>query len=213
MSRKKTDPVLPADGAMKPKEFKHCGECDSQMGCEALGKCRESILSTKPPSHPGATTTPKRGRGRPSKYTDELAEEVCRRLAEGESLNAICHDEHMPDQSTVRRWALDNIHDFSPKYVKAREIQMDHLAERLLATSQMALGLPSEGVAAMRLIVDTQKWFISKVAPKKYGDRLVQEHVGKDGGPIQTESKLDLSTLGADDRAALKAILGKQVKE
>ena len=64
-----------------------------------------------------------------------------------------------------------------------------------------------------RLRVDTRKWLLSKALPKIYGDKVVQEHVGKDGGPIQTESKIDVSKLAPEERSALKDLLSKAVAE
>ncbi len=46
-------------------------------------------------------------KGRPSLYTESLAARICRRLAEGESLRAICADKVMPDKATVLRWLAD----------------------------------------------------------------------------------------------------------
>ena len=44
------------------------------------------------------------------------------------------------------------------------------------------------GVQRNRLRVDTRKWVMSKLAPKKYGEKL--EHSGPDGGPIQIVSTI-----------------------
>ncbi len=52
------------------------------------------------------SATPKK-KGRPSLYTEALAAKICRRLAEGESLRAICRDKAMPDEATVPRWLAD----------------------------------------------------------------------------------------------------------
>lgn len=42
--------------------------------------------------------------GRPSSYCTELADEICERLACGESLRTICADDGMPHRTTVIRW-------------------------------------------------------------------------------------------------------------
>jgi hypothetical protein len=52
-------------------------------------------------------------------------------------------------------------------------------------------------IARSRLRVDTRKWLLAKVLPKIYGDRVTNEHVGKDGGPVQ---------LRQVDPAAMQAI-------
>src|ERR671921_110000 len=69
--------------------------------------------------------------GRPSLYTDELAAEICERLASGESLNAICRDEHMPTRQAVHEWIADNRAGFGDKYARVREIQADHYADKI----------------------------------------------------------------------------------
>ena len=43
-------------------------------------------------------------RGRPSIRTREIENEICRRIACGESLRRICLDERMPCRDTVFRW-------------------------------------------------------------------------------------------------------------
>jgi hypothetical protein len=34
-------------------------------------------------------------------------------------------------------------------------------------------------------MVDTRKWLLSKIFPKKYGDKVSAEVSGPDGGPIR----------------------------
>lgn len=105
----------------------------------------------------------------------------------------------MPAESTVRGWALDDTGGFSAKYARARDLQADCLAEEIVAISDEApevvtrgeddakeVALDSGFVARQRLRVDARKWFASKVAPKKYGDRQQVEHTGANGGPMQT---------------------------
>jgi hypothetical protein len=44
----------------------------------------------------------------------------------------------------------------------------------------------SVAVARARLRIDARKWLASKLAPKKYGDKLAAEVSGPDGGPVNT---------------------------
>ena len=127
--------------------------------------------------------TPKLSRGRPSIYTEALADEICRQLADGVSLNKICKAANMPNETTVRTWALDDVQGFSLKYTRAREIGYDRLAEELLEiadtpkvgtktiTKQTGVEV-TEGdmVEHRRLQVDTRKWMLSKMLPKRFGD-------------------------------------------
>lgn len=58
--------------------------------------------------------------------------------------------------------------------------------------------------AAARVKIDAYKWRAARLKPKVYGDRIVQEHTGAGGGPIQT---MDLSKLTDEQLAALEPVL------
>ena len=126
--------------------------------------------------------------GRPSSYTPETGETICERIAEGESLTQICRDPEMPSSPTVYAWLADERRkSFLSGYARAREAQMEALAEEILeiaddATNdwtehQNADGTTSrvvdhENIQRARLKVDARKWLMSKLASRKYGDRL-----------------------------------------
>ena len=127
-------------------------------------------------------------RGRPSRYSQELADAICERLAEGESLRAICRDEGMPPEPTVRGWVIDDAQGFAAQYARARDIGLDVMADELLNIADTPVeGVrreESEGGAKevredmlghRRLQVDARKWYLSKLAPKKYGERSAVE--------------------------------------
>ncbi len=126
----------------------------------------------------------KRKTGRPSLYTEALAAEICRRLAEGETLRSLCRDPTMPDKATVLRWLADKKKtDFREQYVYAREMQADALFDEALEIADDASGdwtedkdgkkvVDHENIQRSRLRVDARKWAAGKMAPKKYGDKL-----------------------------------------
>jgi len=116
--------------------------------------------------------------GRKSTYSEKVADQICERLAAGESLNAICKDEGFPAESTVRDWALDDVQGFAAKYTRAREAQADFYAQQIVdIADEQGEVLREDGskfdpdVNRDRLRIDARKWFASKVAPKKYGDK------------------------------------------
>jgi hypothetical protein len=126
--------------------------------------------------------TQKNSVGRPSDYSEELVEEICLRISFGEGLVKICKDEHIPSRSTVMRWLLNN-KEFQDKYAQAREAQADYLLEELLDIADDKSGdtyedakgnikVDHENINRSRLRVDTRKWVIAKLAPKKYGDKV-----------------------------------------
>ncbi len=119
--------------------------------------------------------------GRPSDFTQETADTICRRIAEGESLRRICADDGMPSKSIVFEWLMSK-HDFSDQYARARTQQAETYADDIV---DIADNEPDSQKARVR--IDARKWHSSKLAPKKYGEKVTQEHSGPDGGPIKTE--------------------------
>lgn len=115
--------------------------------------------------------------GRPSIYTPEIAELICKRLSEGESLRAICKADDMPSEGTVRDWARANVHGFSSQYTRARDLGLDALADQVLEIADGDDGDP----ANKRIRFDARRWYLSKLAPKRYGDRLEVENGGTVG--------------------------------
>jgi hypothetical protein len=111
-------------------------------------------------------TTDKRGRGRPSKFSDALASAICARLSEGESLVRICEDRAMPARRTVLKWMSTDT-NFCTSIARAREEQAEHLAEEIVTIADTCTDAHKA-----RLQIDARKWYASKLAPKKYGDKL-----------------------------------------
>lgn len=113
-------------------------------------------------------------RGRPSIYSQEIADKICDGLAKGLSLRAICRDDDLlPDESTVRAWAVDNRADFYPQYTRARDIGLDCRADAAIEDAKLA-----KDAGLGRLSFDADRWYLSKMAPKRYGDKLDIEHSG-----------------------------------
>lgn len=127
-----------------------------------------------------ARTKPAIKTGRPSSYTPKIADEICRRLAEGESLRSICEEKAMPSRESVRRWLLDN-ETFRGQYARAREDQADAYADDVVRIADLELD-PNRA----RVRIDARKWAAGKLKPKVYGDKVVNEHSGPDGTPIET---------------------------
>lgn len=128
-----------------------------------------------------------------SKFSNKLWDEIFDRLGNGETLAGICEDKHIPitDQAVRKRVIQDASGELGRRYAQARDHGLDRLAEELLKLTRGLLsrkGLSSEYVQAMRLHVDTLKWYLCKLAPKRYGDQI--RHVGHDGGPIEFVTRL-----------------------
>lgn len=111
--------------------------------------------------------------GRPSIYTDELAEVICDRIAAGESLVQICAGKGMPGMTTVLEWAQKN-EEFRRKYVRAREAQAEVMDNKIMVAASEAYDNPQ----AARVQIEAYKWRAAKLAPKVYGDKVQQEVSG-----------------------------------
>ena len=120
-----------------------------------------------------------RKQGRPTTFSDLIAAEILGQISEGNSLRAICKASKMPSCSTVFLW-LSKYPEFSDQYARAREEQADAIADECLDIAEN-----EPDVQRARLKIDVRKWFASKMKPRKYGDRITQEHTGPGGGPIQ----------------------------
>jgi len=123
-------------------------------------------------------------------YTRELFDKICAELAEGRSLRSVLRADGMPSIGTFLQW-VDQDKALADHYARARALCIDALAEDILDiadTPKMgtksvskATGLEiTEGdmIEHRRLQVDARKWLLAKMAPKKYGDKVEQTHLG-----------------------------------
>lgn len=123
--------------------------------------------------------------GRPAVYTEEIADEICRLLASGESLNAICKSEHMPARSTVYLWIVNNTNGFSDKHARAREAQQWAFADDIVEMADRdriceKVTIKADGseeivrldqVDRSRLQVDSRKWLMARLARRTFGEK------------------------------------------
>ncbi len=157
--------------------------------------------------------------GRPTDYTPDTAQAVCMRIAEGESLRMVCRDEEMPCKATILRW-LGRHEEFRAQYAQAKELGIEAMAEELFEIADdgtndwmeltdkegNAYGYKANGehIQRSKLRIDTRKWYLSKILPKKYGDKIQTEHSGHIDLAPKTDEELKV-------RAA--ALLGKLKEE
>lgn len=128
-------------------------------------------------------------------FDQEIAVQICTRIAEGEGLIQICKDPDLPAVSTVYRWIAGNP-DFQRLYELAREDQADTLGDQIIDISDEApiivkrddngeeveVVLDAAAIQRQRLRVDARKFVAAKLKPKKWGDRT--EITGAGGAPL-----------------------------
>ena len=128
----------------------------------------------------------KRKIGRPTDYTKDMADKICEKISGGLSLRAICAEPGMPARGTVYCWLIENA-DFQDQYARAREEQADSFADEIIDIADSVAPETGE-VAKAKLQIDARKWKASKMAPKKYGDKVEQQITGNLA--IQADVKL-----------------------
>lgn len=126
-------------------------------------------------------------------FNQATADTICARLAEGDSLREICREPGMPGKSTVMRWLHDN-EAFRDQYARAKDIGIEALAEDILdiaddgrndwmhrsgADKEESWIANGESARRSQIRIDARKWLLSKLAPKKYGDKLDLNHSGE----------------------------------
>lgn len=145
--------------------------------------------------------TPKKT-GRPSKYTPELAKEICERLSDGEPLRQICRDNHMPAWQKIYEWMVRD-EALSGAIARAREQGYDAIAEDLLVIADTPLMGDTETSSAngltitrqdmlghRKLQIETRLKLLAKWNPKKYGDRQI--FAGDKDNPVKVEADLSI---------------------
>ncbi|MFA6304006.1 MAG: hypothetical protein WC627_12865 [Legionella sp.] len=119
--------------------------------------------------------------GRPSDYTQELADLICERVAtHGIGLKKLCEMYgDMPEKITIRRWCL-KYPQFRSQYAQAKSLQIETLIDEIMDIADDSTGdtvineqgktvCNNEFIARSKIRIDTRKWLASKLAPKIYG--------------------------------------------
>jgi len=153
---------------------------------------------TKPTASPHVGLQPKKT-GRPSKYTPEIAQQMCELLSEGVPLREICRMEGMPYWRTVYLWMAQD-ENLSAHIARAREAGYDAMAEEcLIIADTPKFGqkqvMTEDGTATTledmlghrKLQIETRLKLLAKWNPKKYGDRTTL--AGDAEAPIKIEAE------------------------
>ena len=129
----------------------------------------------------------KRTKGRPTIFTKALGDRFFARLAMGESVRTVCAEDNMPAMTTIFRWLREK-EDFRKQYDVAKQEATEAMSEDLLDIADNGVNdwmevhygkdddaswrVNGEAIQRSRLRVDVRKWLMSKMKPKKYGEKL-----------------------------------------
>ena len=149
------------------------------------------------------------------KEIDIIFLNICERIENGESLRSVLRSDNMPSSQTFYIWIQGN--DLKSKqYAYACEKRADAVFEEIIEIADNSgndkidlgdgiEGVNHEAIQRDRLRVDARKWAVSKMNPKKYGDKLGLEHSGE----VKTNAQPDLSKLSEKTLKQVEKELGK----
>ena len=135
-----------------------------------------------------------------------VAYQIVVALSSGVSLREFCKQEGSPSYEVVRKWREENP-DFDKQFVHAKQVGCDSLADEALEIAKNGRediyydrqGRPrvnQEVVARSRLGFDAIRWYVSKIAPKVYGDKPETED------PRESERKISDKLASAIEKMA-----------
>jgi len=139
---------------------------------------------------------------RPFEWTGEVKQkafsEIIERISEGESVRYILskNRENLPSNRLFLQWISEDA-ELGKQYAYATELRAEKMADEILSicdATEDDIVINDEGIPITnhnvinrdRLRVDTRKWLLSKLHPKKYGDSSKIEHSGEIN--LQTET-------------------------
>jgi hypothetical protein len=143
--------------------------------------------------------------GRPSEYDPVIAAYFCELIATGkQGIRRLCdQNDSLPEPQTLYRW-MSQHPEFREQYAHAKEEQLQLLEDEILEIADDSTNdyvtvtkkngdeyevLNKEAVMRSNLRIESRKWLMGKLKPKKYGEKNTTEHTGADGGPIQCITK------------------------
>lgn len=138
-----------------------------------------------------------------------LFPEVVARLSAGEPLAQICRDEHMPNRRTIYLW-LEADEGAKAEFEVARDDGFDVIAADCLSIADdgsrdyavqddgeggQRIAIDHDHIQRSKLRIETRLKLLSKWDPRRYGDKIHNEHTGPGGGPVQHVTTFKLAPL------------------
>jgi len=167
------------------------------MASKTAKKAAKKPAAKKAPAKRAAKATGEKNKGgRPSKFTQALIDEICERLSKGEPLAVICRDDHMPEPTTVRRWANDD-DQVSFAIAHAREVGEDEIAQQGMDEidrppeyigTQFGQKVDPGDVALRKLRFEGRMKLLAKWNPKRWGEMV--KHANADGSKLELQNQV-----------------------
>lgn len=142
--------------------------------------------------------------GRPTDYTNDLADEFCRRVAGGRSVLSVCADTDMPSDTTVYRWRQEKP-EFRDKLTYARDDRLEAYADRMDALARRVVEETELDPQRVNAAVNAIDKAARLQAPKQ---RI--ELTGRDGSPLQIEHSGKIAKLDDQERSLIRQMIERR---
>lgn len=120
---------------------------------------------------------------------DEIFNYVCKEIETGKALRNVLKKEQMPSTSTFFQW-LELYPDKAKQYARATEVRAEIIFDDILSIADENTNdtyvdengfekVNQDVIQRSRLRIDARKWVLSKLNPKKFGDKVQTEHSGE----------------------------------
>ena len=186
---------MPETAATKPRK-------QPQKAAKASAKGKGASAPEIAPEAPKKMGAPK---GSGSKYTEEIADQICDLVSNGVNLRKVCRMEGMPAWRTVYDWVVARP-EFAARLARAREMGYDALAEEALEISNTpVLGQKQvmsdkatyttveDMLGHRKLQIETRLKLLACWDPKKYGSKV---QLGGDAdNPVKIEAEVQAEKL------------------
>ena len=115
------------------------------------------------------------------KQVEKIFDDICLRIENGESLRSVLRSEDMPSSRTFFKWLAND--DIKVKqYATSTSVRADEMFEEMIDIADSVgddmMTLPdgrevvnNKVIQRDKLRVDTRKWALSKMNPKKYSEK------------------------------------------
>ncbi len=107
--------------------------------------------------------------GRPSKYTEALADKICMLISEGVTIKDIANQFNISVQ-TIHNWLVQHEY-FRIAFHEARDTYAEVLFQEMLTLEQRMLD-GEISAAGFKASADVRKWILAKLSPKRFGDKI-----------------------------------------
>ena len=136
--------------------------------------------------------------GRPTSYSEAIREEVCARIAAGESMLDLSHDARLPPHQSLYVWMQEH-EEFAREYRAACEVRAELLSDEVVQIADddevdvidmgegQAPWANHQAIRRARLKMQARMWRVARLAPRKYGPRAIEDEGPR---PITLEEAL-----------------------